>query len=94
MSEQIEWTLEEAYRYASLIMGTAAGQGRTYDALLWALEQLNKTTIELAESVQRIRQLSDERYVYLVRAKQAEAALQWEQIQHAETLQRTKAANA
>lgn len=59
-----------------------------------ALEQLNKASTKLAEAEQRIRQLSDERYVYLVRAKQAEAALQWEQIQHAETLQRTKAANA
>jgi len=89
-----EWTLEEAYRYANLIMGTSAGQGKTYDALLWALEQLDKASTKLAEAEQRTRQLSDERYVYLVRAKQSESALQWEQIQHAETLRRTKTANA
>lgn len=85
MNEEIEWTLEEAYRYAQLIMGTAAGQGKTYSALLWALEQLDKTTTELAESAQRIRQLSDERYVYLVEAKTAKDALLWEQIEHAKT---------
>jgi len=93
VNEPIEWTLEEAYRYANLIMGTAAGQGKTYDALLWALEQLDKASTQLAEEKQRTRQLSDERYVYLARAKQAEAALQWEQIQHAATLERTKTVN-
>lgn len=52
-------------------------------------KQVSALEAQLAEAEQRIRQLSDERYVYLVEAKTAKDALLWEQIEHTETKRRS-----